>query len=64
MHTDFTNMYINGEWVNGSSEKSIDNVNPFSNETLFSIQSADEEDLNRAYEAAKASQTDWAAMLP
>ncbi|MGI1820615.1 aldehyde dehydrogenase family protein [Exiguobacterium sp. TRN 1102] len=64
MHTDFTNMYINGEWVNGSSEKSIDNVNPFSNETLFSIQSADEEDLNRAYESAKASQMDWADMVP
>ena len=64
MHTDFTRMYINGEWIEGSSDKSIDNVNPFTDETLFSIQSADESDLNRAYEVAKDVQAEWATMLP
>lgn len=64
MHTDFTKMYIDGQWVKGSSDKSIDNLNPFTDETLFSIQSADESDLDKAYQAAKSAQTEWATMLP
>ncbi|STO06898.1 aldehyde dehydrogenase family protein [Exiguobacterium aurantiacum] len=64
MHTDFTKMYMNGQWVEGSSDKSIDNVNPFTDETLFSIRSADESDLDNAYSVAKAAQAEWATMLP
>lgn len=64
MHTDFTKMYINGQWVEGSSDKSIDNTNPFTDETLFSIRSADESDLDKAYAVAKEAQTEWATMLP
>ncbi|UTT43147.1 aldehyde dehydrogenase family protein [Exiguobacterium aurantiacum] len=64
MHTDFTKMYIDGQWVEGSSDKSIDNVNPFTDETLFSIRSADESDLDKAYEVAKRAQVEWATMLP
>ncbi|MCC5893396.1 aldehyde dehydrogenase family protein [Exiguobacterium sp.] len=64
MHTDFTKMYIDGQWVEGSSDKSIDNVNPFTDETLFSIRSADESDLDNAYRTAKEAQSEWASMLP
>lgn len=64
MHTDFTKMYIDGQWVEGSSDKLIDNVNPFTDEKLFSIRSADEPDLDKAYAAAKESQSEWATMLP
>ena len=64
MHTDFTKMYIDGQWVEGSSDKFIDNVNPFTDEKLFSIRSADEPDLDKAYAAAKESQSEWATMLP
>lgn len=64
MHTDFTKMYINGQWVEGSSDKSIDNTNPFTDETLFSIRSADESDLDKAYDVAKGAQAEWATMLP
>ncbi len=64
MHTDFTKMYIDGQWVEGSSDKSIDNTNPFTDETLFSIRSADESDLDKAYDVAKGAQAEWAAMLP
>jgi aldehyde dehydrogenase (NAD+) len=64
MHTDFTKMFIDGQWVEGSSDKSIDNTNPFTDETLFSIRSADESDLDQAYEVAKAAQVEWATMLP
>ncbi|WP_445002377.1 aldehyde dehydrogenase family protein [Exiguobacterium alkaliphilum] len=64
MHTDFTKMYIDGQWVEGSSDKSIDNTNPFTDETLFSIRSADESDLDKAYAVAKEAQNEWATMLP
>lgn len=64
MHNDFTKMYIDGQWVEGSSDKSIDNTNPFTDETLFSIRSADESDLDKAYAVAKEAQTEWATMLP
>lgn len=64
MHTDFTKMYIDGQWVEGSSDKSIDNTNPFTDETLFSIRSADESDLDKAYAVAKEAQTEWATILP
>lgn len=64
MHTDFTKMYIDGQWVEGSSDKSIDNTNPFTDETLFSIRSADESDLDKAYDVAKRAQAEWATMLP
>ncbi|WP_215189258.1 aldehyde dehydrogenase family protein [Exiguobacterium sp. s6] len=64
MHTDFTKMYIDGQWVEGSSDKSIDNTNPFTDETLFAIRSADESDLDKAYAVAKEAQTEWATMLP
>ncbi|MCT4778368.1 MULTISPECIES: aldehyde dehydrogenase family protein [Exiguobacterium] len=64
MHTDFTKMYIDGQWVEGSSDKSIDNTNPFTDETLFSIRSADESDLDKAYDVAKGAQAEWATMLP
>jgi len=57
-------MYIDGQWVEGSSDKSIDNTNPFTDETLFSIRSADESDLDKAYAVAKEAQTEWATMLP
>lgn len=57
-------MYIDGQWVEGSSDKLIDNVNPFTDEKLFSIRSADEPDLDKAYAAAKESQSEWATMLP
>ncbi|TCI21368.1 aldehyde dehydrogenase family protein [Exiguobacterium sp. SL-9] len=64
MHTDFTKMYIDGQWVEGSSDKLIDNTNPFTDETLFSIRSADESDLDKAYAVAKEAQAEWATMLP
>ena len=60
----FTQQYINGQWKNGSSEKNVENVNPYTNETIATIPSANEEDLNEAYQAAEAAQTDWMQLTP
>ncbi|MCA0972583.1 aldehyde dehydrogenase family protein [Halobacillus litoralis] len=61
---DFTQQFINGQWKNGSSEKTVENVNPYTKETIASIPSANEEDLNEAYEAARSAQKDWMELTP
>ncbi|UOR10381.1 aldehyde dehydrogenase family protein [Halobacillus amylolyticus] len=60
----FTKQYINGEWKTGSSEKTVENVNPYTNQTIAIIQSANEQDLDEAYKAAEASQKDWQRVTP
>lgn len=56
--------YIDGEWRDGSSEKTIVNTNPYSGETIFEVRSADKNDLNEAYEAAQRAQKSWKKTLP
>ncbi|TWT13348.1 aldehyde dehydrogenase family protein [Planomicrobium sp. CPCC 101079] len=64
MHTDFTKLYFDGQWQNGSSDNMMKNTNPFTGEELVTIQAADKEDLDRAYQSAAKVQAEWAAELP
>lgn len=56
----FTQQYIHGMWKQGSSEKRIDDFNPYTGEKILTIQSANKEDLDEAYQAAKEAQPKWA----
>jgi len=56
--------YINGEWKPGSSEKQIENINPYTEQAIITIPSANEDDLNEAYRSAEQAQKDWADLLP
>lgn len=58
----FTKQYINGTWKLGSSEKSIENLNPYTGEKILTIQSANKKDLDEAFQAAKEAQPKWANM--
>lgn len=58
--THFTNQLINGQWKKGSSDKVIENKNPYNDELLLTIQSADKSDLEEAYKAAQQAQKAWA----
>ncbi|WP_412733807.1 aldehyde dehydrogenase family protein [Heyndrickxia acidicola] len=60
----FKNQFINGQWKKGSSEKELEDFNPFTAEILLNISSANEEDLDEAYEAAKNAQKKWALTTP
>ncbi|WP_206197405.1 aldehyde dehydrogenase family protein [Peribacillus frigoritolerans] len=60
----YTKQFINGEWINGSSDKKIKNTNPFNGDLINEFNSADEGDLDRAYLAAEQAQKEWAATLP
>ena len=58
----FTKQYINGDWKLGSSEKIIENFNPYTEEKILTIQSANAKDLDEAFQAAKEAQPKWANM--
>lgn len=60
MADNFTMQYINGTWKEGSSEKTIENFNPYTGEKLLTIRSASAKDLDEAYRAAKEAQPNWA----
>lgn len=60
----FTKQYINGQWKNGSSEKFVENINPYTEQSIASIPSANEDDLNEAYDAAVQAQESWMSVLP
>ncbi|WP_444684946.1 aldehyde dehydrogenase family protein [Alkalicoccus luteus] len=60
----YAKQFINGEWVDGTSDKSLENVNPFNQETLFTMKSSSEEDLDRAYRAAEQAFPSWRDTLP
>lgn len=48
-------MYIDGEWVEGTSGKFIESINPATGEVIARIHESNIEDTNRAIAAAKKS---------
>lgn len=54
-----TKQYINGEWVNSTDSKTIEVINPATEEVIGKISSGTEEDVNQAVQAAKAAFTSY-----
>lgn len=63
-YDDFSNQFIGGQWRLGTSQRTTQNKNPFTDELLVEIQNAGIEDLELAYQAAEQAQPGWAAALP
>ena len=59
-----TQLYINGEWVNGSNGQTIDVLDPATGAVLAKIADASVEDGKAAMNAAAAVQEDWAKTAP
>lgn len=57
-------MLIDGEWVESKSIKTIDVVNPATEEVFAKIQNASADDVIRALQAAERSFPQWAALSP
>ncbi|MCF8998767.1 betaine-aldehyde dehydrogenase [Acinetobacter nectaris] len=55
-------LYIHGEYVNSSQDKTFDTINPATGEVIAHIQSASKEDIQKAVESAQQGQKVWAAM--
>ena len=60
----YTKQYINGEWRTGSSSSVLENRNPYTNEVLYTYQSANEQDVADAYEAAYEASKLWGNTAP
>lgn len=51
----WTNQFIAGSWVEGSGEKMIENINPYTGEVIATWRSSSQEDIDQAYESAQKS---------
>lgn len=51
--------FINGQWLDGQSNKTIHNTNPFTQETIFEIPAANQADVDAAYQAANTAYPTW-----
>lgn len=56
--------YIGGTWRDGNSSRQLQVTDPFTGETLLTIQQADKADLNDAYVTAEEAGRSWAATSP
>ncbi len=58
-------MYINGEWVDSSSGKKIQTLNPENNEVWATVPEANEKDVDRAVQSAQnAFENSWSILHP
>ena len=60
----YTNLYINGAWVDGADKVRFDVINPATEEVLTSVASAEISDADAALDAAEAAMKEWAAKTP
>jgi aldehyde dehydrogenase (NAD+) len=59
-----TLQYIAGQWREGRSAKTLTVTNPYDDSVLTTIRQASVADVDDAYRAADAAQTEWAALPP
>ena len=58
-------MYIDGEWVDSSSGKKIETLNPENNEVWATVPEANEKDVDKAVQSAqKAFEDNWSTLHP
>jgi len=58
-------MFIDGQWVNSESNKTIETLNPENNEVWATVPEANEKDVDKAVRAAqKAFEGSWASLHP
>lgn len=57
-------LFINGQWVEGHSDRSNTDTDPYNGQTLVQIKQATTAQLNTAYAAAEQAQKSWAQTLP
>ena len=58
-------MYINGEWVDSSSGKKIETLNPENNEVWATVPEAGEKDVDKAVQSAQnAFENNWSKLHP
>ncbi|MFC4549674.1 MULTISPECIES: aldehyde dehydrogenase family protein [Halorussus] len=61
---DWNALYVDGEWTDARSDEAIEVEDPSTRETVTRVPAATEADVDAAYEAAAAAQTEWAEQPP
>lgn len=56
--------YIAGEWKDGSSDRMMENKNPYNGELIATYQAASLQDLDDSYQSAQTVQRRWAKTNP
>ena len=57
-------MYIDGEWVDSSSGKTIQTLNPENNEVWATVPEANEKDVDKAVQSAQVAFDTWSKLHP
>jgi succinate-semialdehyde dehydrogenase/glutarate-semialdehyde dehydrogenase len=57
-------LFINGEWVDSASKKTLAVENPATEETIAEVSSGGREDCNRAITAAREAMKSWMKLTP
>ncbi|SFA94009.1 aldehyde dehydrogenase (NAD+) [Lentibacillus halodurans] len=55
----FNKSFINGAWVEGNEDKTVDMVNPYDNDILATVSLASLDQLHEAFDGAKQVQKAW-----
>ena len=53
-------LYINGKWINSNSSDTIEVIDPSNEDPCAEISLANQEDVNKAVDAAKNAFSSWA----
>jgi aldehyde dehydrogenase (NAD+) len=60
----FDGQFIAGRWLAGTGGRTVFDRDPYNDAVLAEIAQASVQDLDRAFDAAKAAQVEWAATSP
>lgn len=61
----FDKQFIAGKWLTGNDSDHVnEDKNPYSQETIVTIQGANTDDVDKAYQAAKQAQREWTKKTP
>jgi acyl-CoA reductase-like NAD-dependent aldehyde dehydrogenase len=58
-YSNLNKQFINGQWIDGADSAIIDNLNPFSDEIIHSLNSANHADVDAAFASAKNASAAW-----
>lgn len=60
----YSKQFIGGIWKDGTGNTILNDINPMSQEIIYSYKSASKKDVDEAFNAAKAAQRQWAMVTP
>ncbi|PRY09957.1 aldehyde dehydrogenase (NAD+) [Pontibacter ummariensis] len=63
-YNELNKQYIKGEWIDGSADYSVENLNPYDESVLNTFKGATTADVDRAFEVAKETSKSWADENP